>query len=272
MAHIHRTVVALLLSAAFAGHCWAQSGIPVLPPPPPVIPVPIPHVAGHSDTQGNSKGRKEWVVPSILAGIGAVAGLILGMAAWINRTVAHLRIVRTPPGEAPESIRRAWVGVKLPLRRWETEPRVHQAVSVLSHNFPETIAGYAVDGRAAVKALACSSPQAAAWWREHAPHVLERGYRFCFPYEVCERVGPYLEGQHNRFAPASEKAANSPGETHSPPLRVQVLGLGVNGLGGLWLREIPIWEEETVELTNYESQAEPFATAGRPREGRFVVL
>jgi hypothetical protein len=75
------------------------------------------------------------------------------------------------------------------LRRGETEPAHQQSVGVLSHNWPEMSSGYAVDGRAAVNALASHSPDAAAWWREHAPHVVARGYRFVFPSEVCERVG-----------------------------------------------------------------------------------
>jgi hypothetical protein len=48
--------------------------------------------------------------------------------------------------------------------------------------------GYAVNGRAAVKALASHSPEAAAWWRTNAPHVLASGYRLWFPSDVCEPV------------------------------------------------------------------------------------
>jgi hypothetical protein len=129
------------------------------------------------------------VVISILAGIAAVVGLMFGFAAWRGRAVASLRIVRTPPGEAPEVIRRAWVGVDLPLRRGETEPGRHLTVGVLSYQAPEMTTGYAVDGRVAVKALASHSPEAAAWWREHAPHVVARGGRLWFPCEVCEVIG-----------------------------------------------------------------------------------
>jgi len=57
---------------------------------------------------------------------------------------------------------------------------------VLSQQAPEMTTGYAVDGRAAVRALASHSPEAAAWWREHAPHVVARGGRLWFPCEVCE--------------------------------------------------------------------------------------
>ena len=81
-----------------------------------------------------------------------------------------------------------WVGIELPLRRGETEPSHLQSVGVLSKQGAEVITGYAVDGRAAVAALASQSPEAAAWWRENAPHVVAPGYRLFFPSEVCERV------------------------------------------------------------------------------------
>jgi hypothetical protein len=108
----------------------------------------------------------------------------------MDGTVAHLRIVRTPPGEAPEAIRQAWIGVELPLRSWETKPQNHPTVGVLSVRNSEcaTAYGYSVDGRLALEALAHHSPPAAQWWRKHAPQVLDRGYQLWFPPEVCELV------------------------------------------------------------------------------------
>jgi hypothetical protein len=67
-----------------------------------------------------------------VAGAGAIIGLIVFLVVRSNRTVAYVRIVRTPPGEAPEEIRRAWVGVELPLRRHETNPQCHPTEGVLS--------------------------------------------------------------------------------------------------------------------------------------------
>jgi hypothetical protein len=123
-------------------------------------------------------------------GAGAVTavGLVLGVRAWRNRTVAYLRILRIPPGEAPEIIRRAWVGIELPLRRSETDPQPMESVGVLSGQGPALRTGYAVDARKAVKVLATRSPAVAAWWLNNAPHVLAAGYRLFFPSEVCERV------------------------------------------------------------------------------------
>jgi hypothetical protein len=40
-----------------------------------------------------------------------------------------------------------------------------------------------------VRILAATAPEAAAWWRLNAPHVVVGGYLLVFPAEVCERVG-----------------------------------------------------------------------------------
>jgi len=189
-------VFVLLVSTTFANYCWGQRGIPAPSPAPvphPFVPHPVPVHPGasHSGGQGGSDSTVDpgVVIGVVVAVVGAIAGLVFGVRAWRNQTVAHLRILRTPPGEAPEEIRRAWVGIELPLRRGETEPTYHQSVGVLSQQGPEVTSGYAVDGRAAVAALASQSSVAAAWWRENAPHVVASGYRLFFPSEVCERVG-----------------------------------------------------------------------------------
>jgi hypothetical protein len=198
MTHISRAVFAILIWAVVAGPSWAQPGIPFrpripfhphIPFPHPVPGYPIQPGTGQDNTRRGSEDTNDTVVGIfILLGIVAVGLAILGFAAWNNPVVASLRILRTPPGEAPEKIRRAWVGVDLPLRRRERESGSYQTVGVLSHQDTQMIAGYAVDGREAVKALGSHSPEAAAWWREHAPHVLASGYRLLFPCDVCEVI------------------------------------------------------------------------------------
>ena len=41
-----------------------------------------------------------------------------------------------------------------------------------------------VEAQAAVAVLAQSRSEAAAWWREHTPHLLTGQRHFIFPYEV----------------------------------------------------------------------------------------
>lgn len=110
-----------------------------------------------------------------------------------------IRITGVPPGEAPEEIRQRWVGMVLPLAAGETGARTVRTKGVLTgpRGFwlsllhlllgwgrPET--GYLVDGRTAIELLAETAPEAAAWWLEHASHVLKPGYRLVFHAEICQ--------------------------------------------------------------------------------------
>jgi hypothetical protein len=114
----------------------------------------------------------------------------------------QIRIVDVPPGEAPEEIRRAWVGLILPLVPGETGPRPIISHGVLSgprwliarlwrlltgqyHRYMQ----YAVPVDAALEELEWTAPDAAAWWRENTPHLIGRGRAFGFAAEVCEEIG-----------------------------------------------------------------------------------
>src|SRR5262249_46279809 len=115
MSGISRVTLVLLVSASFANYGWGQRGVPMPRPVPTPRPVPVhPVVVPHSGSQGGS-GSSTFDPVIFIAGAVAVVvcvvGLIFGVRAWKNRTVAHLRILRMPPGEAPEATRRAWVGV-----------------------------------------------------------------------------------------------------------------------------------------------------------------
>lgn len=118
---------------------------------------------------------------------------------------AYIRIVGVPPGEAPEEVRRAWVGVRIPLPRFHTGPKAWRSAGVLTG--PRTLAarlaalwsgrlsrsdGYAVNVVEAIAALEAAHPEAARWWREHAPHLLKPGRAFVFAAAACveEREGP----------------------------------------------------------------------------------
>jgi len=114
-----------------------------------------------------------------------------------------VRIVAVPPGEAPEEVRRAWVGMDLPLAAGETGPRELPTGGVLTG--PRTVFGqllklltgrrryaygYVIDAPQALTLLVEHAPEAARWWRQHAAHCWEPGRRFLFPAEVCAEVSP----------------------------------------------------------------------------------
>src|SRR5207302_7652125 len=100
-----------------------------------------------------------------------------------------VRIVTIPPGEAPEEVRRAWVGLELPLAAGEKDARGLDIAGVLSGRTVGVTQGFAVDGKRAIKLLAGHDTSAAEWWRHNAPHAARSGYQLIFPVNVCEKVG-----------------------------------------------------------------------------------
>ena len=115
--------------------------------------------------------------------------------------MACIRIIYVPPGEAPEWVREEWVGLVLPLpegpmgrrRRWYgvsgvlTGPKgcLPSLLQWLMGR-AETAEGYAVEALRAVEILSMDSPEAAAWWHQHVPHLMKPGRLFVFHAEVCE--------------------------------------------------------------------------------------
>lgn len=102
----------------------------------------------------------------------------------------RVRIVKVPPGEAPEKVRRAWVGLVLPLADGHSGPVQVFTRGVLSGEMETDLPRmqYAVPVDAAVVLLERANPSAAAWWRENTPHMFGVGGNFGFPAHVCEEV------------------------------------------------------------------------------------
>jgi hypothetical protein len=111
----------------------------------------------------------------------------------------HIRIISTPPGEAPEHVRAAWVGLVLPLAVSGAHTRhgvgvlsgpktwLGQLVACLSGK-TERQRGYIVDASHAIEMLAAHAPDAATWWRENAAASIRPGKRLLFPAEACQEV------------------------------------------------------------------------------------
>lgn len=112
-----------------------------------------------------------------------------------------IRIKSTPPGEAPEHIRQAWIGLEIPVPPRYAGPRRAFVGGVLSSpksklgalfailsGRARRNAGYIVEAKVAVDLLASRSPEAASWWRQNTPHFIEPGRYFMFAAESCEEV------------------------------------------------------------------------------------
>ena len=201
---------------------------PVLPPEPLPVPgprfTPVPPVvpghpsAGGEGGQANERGWALWVFAGLVAvwymvqerQSGESPGLsrppprartptghrlpnrawgIAWLTEWATRKkTIIIRITGTPPGEAPEHVRSAWIGLELPLFPGETGPRTTEQVEVLSMQQTGAMSGYVVDGRKAVELLAARSPDAADWWRQNCAAFLEANGCLIFPPDVCERL------------------------------------------------------------------------------------
>ena len=112
-----------------------------------------------------------------------------------------IRIVGIPPGEAPEEIRRAWIGLILPLMHggyglrnsWAsfgvlTGPKSCLGLLVMPLLRRNRTDGYVVPVLDAVAILEGQHPNAAKWWRENVPHMMKAGRAFVFDGSVCELV------------------------------------------------------------------------------------
>ena len=94
--------------------------------------------------------------------------------------MASIRIVDVPEGQAPEYIRRAWVGLVLPLPAGHPPgPKAARTRGVLSYGWRKWLPGFRTKGRidevflvagsAAIDVLKKSDPYAAEWWIKNAP-------------------------------------------------------------------------------------------------------
>ena len=116
-----------------------------------------------------------------------------------NGAPQMIEIIAVPNGEAPDWVRREWVGVRLPVlfdgpHDWAVQgvvsgPRMW-LMQVL-HNWlkrPVMQHGYMVSSPLAIDLLAERSPEAAAWWRDVVPHLAHANSTLIFESRVCRVV------------------------------------------------------------------------------------
>jgi hypothetical protein len=109
----------------------------------------------------------------------------------------QIRIIKTPRGAAPEWVREAWVGLRLPLGDYPPgDPRLLRRFGVTSYwrkrFFPWTAARFQpadffpVHANKAIAVLQKTQPDAAWWWTENTPHLLHPTARLMFRRDECE--------------------------------------------------------------------------------------
>ena len=112
--------------------------------------------------------------------------------------MAKLRIISTPPGQAPEYIRRAWLGLELPLA--VSKPKAVHSAGVVSGRGSLGVwlglltgavkenSGWVVPAEGALAVLEVSRPDAAQWWRVNLPHLFTPGRKLVFATACGEAV------------------------------------------------------------------------------------
>jgi len=147
-----------------------------------------------------------WLVPIelifIVLSLVAAAMVVQAVAkAWQSEKPYRVRIFAVPPGEAPAWVREKWVGLEFPLaQRFPSSssrftagvlsgPRSFFAVlSNLMRGQYQQRRGFEVNVLEAITLLESASPEAAAWWRVNAPHLMRPSRFFLFPEDVCAVV------------------------------------------------------------------------------------
>jgi hypothetical protein len=112
-----------------------------------------------------------------------------------------IRIIATPPGQAPLWVREKWVGPELPLA-----PRLQRQVNVLSSGVLDgsptflgflgrlfrghvsVSKGFAVEIGPAIAILEVKHPDAANWWKTNTPHLIRNKRSLLFQKDVCEQI------------------------------------------------------------------------------------
>ncbi len=96
--------------------------------------------------------------------------------------MAKIRIIQTPPGDAPLWVRKAWLGLKLPLIG-QANTNIPQFSARGGPATPENIGGYEVHGGEALLALhQAGRTDAAEWWTKNSsPH----GGHLIFSKQAC---------------------------------------------------------------------------------------
>lgn len=113
-----------------------------------------------------------------------------------------IQIISLPKGEAPEEIRKSWIGLQLvadepsptavPIYHVITGPRSRLGMLIQRlRGLEERWEGYVVNALEAVETLAQFDPKAAEWWYQNTPHLLDGKHPLVFDIGCCRIVQPY---------------------------------------------------------------------------------
>jgi hypothetical protein len=99
-------------------------------------------------------------------------------------TQRFIRIVRIPPGEAPEWVRKAWIGLILPLKTGIFGPVRTEGIGVVTGKSVGEKDVFPVSAILAIDILARDHEEAAYWWQSRGMYV--PWFDFQFDASACE--------------------------------------------------------------------------------------
>lgn len=94
----------------------------------------------------------------------------------------QIKIVAVPPGQAPDNVREAWVGLVLPVAEADGDGVQLGALGGEAQN----LGGYPVYGMDALKVLARANRKAFEWWLVNVPMAAYND--LVFARDCCEEV------------------------------------------------------------------------------------
>lgn len=112
-----------------------------------------------------------------------------------------IEVIHTPPGDSPEWIRKAWVGMQLPCVHdgpvsmptvnASAGPRtfLQQILHLMMGRTTQQL-GYVVNAKDAVGLLSLYNEEAARWWITSAPHALKPEQMIMFAKQCCREITP----------------------------------------------------------------------------------
>jgi len=101
----------------------------------------------------------------------------------------RIRIVSIPGGQAPEEIRRAWVGVKIPVDESVEQPSIQDTGGVIARGdqpVPKRV--FTVFALDAFGALKEHDAEAWGWWNCNAQQFFCEGRHLLFDESACELI------------------------------------------------------------------------------------
>ncbi len=105
---------------------------------------------------------------------------------WIGGNMPRIRIIAIPPDQAPEDIRKGWIGCEFSAESPD-EP-FPGARCGIREGSPQNVRGYIVNATTAFDELRRHSKHSYDWWEINGFVMFFAGKSLVFPEDVCQVI------------------------------------------------------------------------------------